>query len=287
MPTVRLLVRYDGTGLSGWQRQRGVPTVQEHLETAASVMACERITMRAAGRTDAGVHALAQVVAFRTAANIPDKGWRLGLTSRLPPQVAVLDARVAQDDFDPRRASAGKRYRYLLLNGPVRDPLVRDRVWHVYDPLDLARMRAEAEALVGDHDFAAFRAADCERVTTRRQLFRVDVRAGWQGRDELVAVEVEGTAFLKNMVRILTGTLVDVGRGRLPEGTVRARLADLDRTRSGMTAPPQGLYLDEVFLRREWLLPGDVMRPRPDYAERVLGHRGPTDPDSDPDTDDE
>ncbi len=268
--TIRLIVRYDGTGLSGWQRQRGVPTVQEHLEVAASTIACEPITMRASGRTDAGVHALAQVVSFRTTTRIPEKGWKFGLTSKLPPQVSVLEARVAADDFDPRRASAGKRYRYLLLATPVRDPLLRERVWHIWGDLDIARMQAEAEALVGEHDFSAFRAADCDRVSTRRHIWRVAIVPHWHGHEGLVAVEVEGTAFLKNMVRIITGTLVDVGRARLPAGTVRARLADGDRTRSGMTAPAQGLYLDEVFLKPEWRLADDVLRPRPDYAEAVL-----------------
>ncbi len=270
MPTVRLIVRYDGTGLSGWQRQRGVPTVQEHLEIAAATIACEPITMRASGRTDAGVHALAQVVSFRTKLTIPDKGWKLGLTSKLPPQVAVLDAREAREDFDPRRASAGKRYRYLLHTGPVRDPLTRDRAWHLYDNLDLAAMQREAQHLVGEHDFNAFRAADCDRVSARRHIWRVAVIPRWHGHEHLVAIEVEGTAFLKNMVRIITGTLVDVGRARLPEGTVAARLRDGDRTRSGVTAPAQGLYLDEVFLKPEWLLDHDILRPRPAWADAVF-----------------
>lgn len=267
MPTHRLIVRYDGTGLSGWQRQRGVPTVQEHLEDAVSAIACERVIIRAAGRTDAGVHGLAQVAAFRTSVTVPDKGWRLGLSSRLPPQVAVTDCRTVRDDYDPRRASAGKRYRYLVLAAPMRDPLLRDRAWHIWGELDVDRMRREAEALPGTHDFKAFRAADCERITTRRHLFSVEVKRGWAANPELLAVEVVGTAFLKNMVRILVGTLVDVGRGRLPVGTVRARLADGDRTRAGMTAPPQGLYLDEVFQKPEWLVTDDVLRAGPAYSE--------------------
>lgn len=267
MPTHRLIVRYDGTGLSGWQRQRGVPTVQESLEVAAGAIAGERITIRGAGRTDAGVHALAQVAAFRTTVNVPDKGWRLGLTSKLPPQVSVLDCRTVRDDYDPRRASAGKRYRYLVLASAIRDPLLRDRAWHVWGEMDLDRMRREARHLPGTHDFAAFRAADCERETTRRHLFSVDVKRGFAGNPELVAVEVVGTAFLKNMVRILVGTLVDVARNRLPEGTIPARLADRDRTRSGMTAPPQGLYLDEVFQKPEWLVADDVLHSGPAYAD--------------------
>lgn len=270
MPTVRLIVRYDGTDFSGWQRQRGVPTVQESIEIAASVMACERVTVRGAGRTDAGVHAHGQLAAFRTEADIPDHGWRLGLTGRLPRSIGITDARRVQDDFDPRRASAGKRYRYLIISSPHRDPLLRDRAWHLWGDLDVSLMRREAEALVGSHDFAAFRAADCERETTVRTLFRVDVLDRFQGRDDLIAVEVEGTAFLKNMVRVIVGTLVDVGRGRLPPGTVRKRLADHDRTLSGMTAPPQGLYLDEVFIKDEWRVDADPLRPCPAYAWRYL-----------------
>ena len=263
MTTVRLVVSYDGTGFSGFQRQRGVPTIQEAIEDAVATMTGARAVVRGAGRTDAGVHALGQVVAFRTEAKVPDKGWRLGLNSKLPPSVAVRDARAVQDDFDPRRASAGKRYRYLLLLAPDRDPLLRDRAWHLWGDVDVDAMRREAAALVGTHDFAAFRAADCERETTVRTLFEVKVSEGYAGRAGVVSVEVTGTAFLKNMVRVIVGTLADVGRGRLPEGTARARLADGDRTASGMTAPPQGLYLDEVFLRPEWRVPDDPLRANP------------------------
>jgi tRNA pseudouridine38-40 synthase len=194
----------------------------------------------------------------------------MGLTGRLPRTIAITDARQVQDDFDPRRASAGKRYRYLILSSPHRDPLLRDRVWHLWGDLDVNLMRAEAAALVGTHDFAAFRAADCERETTVRTIFRLEVLDHWQGRDDLIAVEVEGTAFLKNMVRVIVGTLVDVGRGRLPVGTVKKRLVDLDRTLSGMTAPAQGLYLDEVFIKDQWRVDDDPLHPCPPYAARFL-----------------
>jgi tRNA pseudouridine38-40 synthase len=271
MPTVRIIVRYDGTGLSGWQRQRGVRTVQEELERAASQMAKEPVRIHGAGRTDAGVHALAQVASFHTNANIPTKGWLLGLTSLLPPEIAVREAREAPDGYDPRRASGGKRYRYLILNDRIRDPILRDRAWHVFDKLDLAAMRATAQQFVGQHDFRAFRAADCERMNTVRHLFRVDLIESYGGRDGLLALEVEGTAFLKNMVRIITGTLVDVARARLAPELVPRLLAEGDRTQSGITAPPQGLYLDEVFVKSEHRLPDDSLRLRPSYADAILG----------------
>lgn len=270
MPTIRLIIRYDGTGLSGWQRQHGVRTVQEELELAAGRMARHSVHIFGAGRTDAGVHALAQIATFDTDAHIPMKGWQLGLTSLLPPQIAVLEAREVPRSYQPRRVSGGKRYRYLILNERMRDPLLRDRVWHMYDKLDLGLLRREAARLVGEHDFRAFRAADCQRVTTVRQLFRVELLERYGGREGLLALEVEGTAFLKNMVRIIAGTLVDVARGRLREGIVTTLLASGDRTCAGITAPPQGLYLDEVFVRPECRLPDDSLALRPAYAETVL-----------------
>lgn len=273
MQTVRLVVRYDGAHFAGWQRQRGVATVQEALEDAVATMVGERVTVRGAGRTDAGVHALAQVAAFHSPRAIHTRGWRLGLTSRLPPTVAVTDAREAQPDFDPRRASAGKRYRYLLHLGPIRDPMLHQRAWHIHGKLDLEKLRNEAAHLVGTHDFSAFRASDCERDTTTRTLFRVALVEGFMGRDDLVAVEVEGTAFLKNMVRVIVGTLVDVARDRLAPGTVVARFADGDRTLAGITAPAEGLYLDEVWLHPQWRLADDVLNLRPAYAEPLIAAR--------------
>lgn len=270
MPTIRLIVRYDGAHLSGWQRQRNARTVQEELERAAGEIASETVRVHGAGRTDAGVHALAQVASFETSANIPIKGWRLGMNSKLPPEISVMEAREVSAGFDPRRASAGKRYRYLINNHPSRDPLLRDRAWHVYDKLDLDAIERAAAKLVGTHDFRGFRAADCERTSTVRHLFRVAIVRGFNGNPTLVALEVEGTAFLKNMVRIITGTLVDIGRARLPESIVTDVLASGDRTRAGITAPPQGLYLDEVWIRPEFRLPDDSLNLRPAYADRIV-----------------
>ncbi len=263
MPTVRIIVRYDGTPFSGWQRQRGVFTVQQELEDAIAKMTGQRVTLRGAGRTDAGVHALAQVAAFHTPAQIPVRGWTLGLTTLLPAGISVTDAREVPDGYDPRRISGGKRYRYLVLTRRVRDPLMRDRAWHVWDPLDVDRLRASALPLVGRHDFGSFRAADCERKTSVRELFAVRWVPRWQERDDLLAFEVEGTAFLKNMVRIIVGTLVDIGRGRYDVGRVSELLARPDRTLAGMTAPPHGLYLDEVFVRPEHRLADDILQPPP------------------------
>jgi tRNA pseudouridine38-40 synthase len=240
---LRIVVEYDGTDFAGWQRQPGQRTVQETLETAIRDMTGETVFVRAAGRTDAGVHADGQTASFALEASIPAAGLLRGLNSILPADVALVEVADVAADFDARFSARGKVYRYLVWNHLVRAPRWRRRAWHVRQPLDLAAMRRAAAVLVGEHDFAAFRASDCDRKTTRRIVRRVEVeRAG-----PLVTVEVEATAFLKNMVRILVGTLVDVGRGRLPEETVSRMLATGDRGAGGMTAPPEGLTLARVI----------------------------------------
>jgi tRNA pseudouridine38-40 synthase len=243
---LRLLVEYDGTDFRGWQRQLTAGgeqrTVQGCLEAAVAAMTGETVFVRGAGRTDAGVHARGQVANFRTAARIPTGGFLRGLNANLPPDVAVLEVHEVPAAFDARWAARGKLYRYAIWNHLVRSPLHRRWTWHCRAPLDLAAMRAAAARLVGEHDFRAFRASDCERKTTVRLLRRVDLAA--QG--AVVTIDVEGTAFLKNMVRIIAGTLVAVARGRLGPDDVSRLLEAGDRTQAGMTAPAQGLTLVRV-----------------------------------------
>jgi tRNA pseudouridine38-40 synthase len=239
---LRLLLEYDGSEFHGWQRQQGLRSVQGDLEAAVKTMTGEQVFVRGAGRTDAGVHALGQVANFRTQARIPTGGFLRGLNANLPHDVAVLEVTEVPEAFDARLAARGKHYRYQVWNHLVRSPLYRRRSWHCRAPLDLAAMRAAAALLVGEHDFAAFRASDCERRTTRRLLRRVEVAR--QG--ALLTIDVEGTAFLKHMVRILSGTLVAVGRAELTVEQVGQLLEHGDRTRGGMTAPAAGLTLVSV-----------------------------------------
>lgn len=265
MRHIRLVVEYDGTDLCGWQRQANGPTVQAHLEDALARLLTHDVTVIGASRTDAGVHARGQVASFRTERAIPLHGIRRGLNSLLPPAIAIVEASEVPDDFHPRFSATGKHYRYLLLRRSDRSPRWRDRAWQLPGPLDLAAMRDAAAALIGEHDFAAFRAAGC---TAKRTVRRVDeiaiARSG--SRDEpglepgsleasrdrepgepgLVAIDVRGNAFLRNMVRIVVGTLVEVGQGRRPAGQVVEILASKDRTRAGMTAPAHGLELISV-----------------------------------------
>jgi tRNA pseudouridine38-40 synthase len=240
---LRIVVEYDGTDFSGWQQQIGQRTVQATLEAAIKEMTSEAVFVRAAGRTDAGVHADGQVASFSLEAKIPTGGLLRGLNTILPGDVALVDVAEAPDDFDARFSARGKVYRYTVWNHFVRSPLRVRRTWHVRHPIDMDAVRRAAALLVGEHDFRAFRASDCDRRTTRRILRRLDVdRAGPE-----ITFDVEATAFLKNMVRILVGTLVDIGRGRLPEDAVARMLEKGDRAAGGMTAPPQGLTLLRVI----------------------------------------
>lgn len=240
---VRLTVEYDGTGLGGWQRQLNAPTVQGHLEAALSKLLATPTTVTGASRTDAGVHAQGQVASFRTDRAIPLQGIRRGLNTLLPPQIAITEALDVDDEFHPRFSATGKHYQYLLLTRPDRSPRWARVAWHRRAPLDLAAMTAAAAAFAGERDFAALRAAGCTARTTTR---RIDEVALSRPSPELLAVDVRGNAFLRNMVRILVGTLIDVGEGRLSPGQIPEILASLDRTRAGQTAPAHGLTLVSV-----------------------------------------
>ncbi len=239
----RVVVEYDGTDFSGWQRQPEERTVQGVLEDAIREMTGESVFVRAAGRTDAGVHADGQVASFDLELKIPPHGLLRGMNSILPVDLALVDVAEAPPDFDARFSARGKVYRYTIWAHFVRSPRRARRAWHVREPLDVEAIRAAAAALVGDHDFRAFRASDCDRRTTRRIVRAIDVDR--QG--ALVTIDVEATAFLKNMVRILVGTLVDVGRGRIEPGAVARMLETGDRSAGGMTAPACGLTLWRVI----------------------------------------
>jgi tRNA pseudouridine38-40 synthase len=239
----KLTVEYDGTDFAGWQRQVNGPSVQAALEEALAEMHGGTPTpVRGAGRTDAGVHALGQVAHFDAESRIPPHGYQRGLNALLPRSIAILAVDPVADDFDARFSARGKLYRYSIWTAPARSP-TRDRyVWHLRRAIDVAHMQAAAERLVGRHDFSAFRAADCERRTTVRTLSRLAVaRSG-----DLVTIEVEADAFLKNMVRIIVGTLCECGWGKRTPADVEAVLAGGDRRHAGVTAPPQGLALVRV-----------------------------------------
>jgi tRNA pseudouridine38-40 synthase len=240
--TLRLVVEYDGTDFSGWQRQLDQRTVQACLEEALQAMTGQALRVTGAGRTDAGVHAEGQVASVRVCSRIPTGGFLRGLNTHLPLDMAVREVSDADPGFDARRSARGKTYRYQIWNHLTRSPLQGRASWHYRAPLDVHTMREAAAAFVGEHDFRAFRASDCDRKNTVRLIRAFEV----ERRGALIRCEVEGTAFLKNMVRIMVGTLVQAGRGELDAAGVRRLLAAGDRTQSGVTAPAHGLTLVRV-----------------------------------------
>jgi tRNA pseudouridine38-40 synthase len=240
---VLLQVAYDGTAFHGWASQDNARTVEDTLRGAVLALDPRVGKLRGCSRTDSGVHAEGQMVAFDAERDIPARGWVLGVNQHLPDDVAVRAARPVAPGWSPRFAARGKRYRYRVLVDVVRDPRLRARAWRL-PVLDLDVMAREGAAAVGTHDFAGFRSAGDQRAVTVRTLTRVAVER--EADPRVVGVVVEGSAFLYNMVRILVGTMADVARGRLPPGSVARAIEARDRRLAGTTAPAHGLTLEHV-----------------------------------------
>jgi tRNA pseudouridine38-40 synthase len=238
-----MTVEYDGTDFVGWQRQTNGPSVQAAIEDALQEMLGVATAVRGAGRTDAGVHALGQVAHFDAEARIPLHGYQRGLNALLPRSIAIKDVQAAAPDFDARFSAHKKLYRYTIWTAPTRSPLHERYVWHLRRNLDIVKMERAAAVLLGKHDFNAFRAADCERHTTVRTISRLAVA---RPQPELLTIEVEADAFLKNMVRIIVGTLCEVGFGKRDASDMQRILDGRDRRQAGVTAPPQGLAMVRV-----------------------------------------
>ena len=242
MRVLKLTLQYDGTDFVGWQRQPNGVSIQELVERALEPIEGQPVTVIGAGRTDAGVHALGQVASVQLESAIDTVSLVRALNATLPDAVRVTAVDEAPADFNARFAAAGKLYEYRIWNGPVVPPFERRYVWHVPQTLDLARMREAGGALVGRHDFAAFRAAGSDVATSERTLKCLNVEAV----NEKVTLMVAGDGFLRHMVRAIAGTLVDVGLGRRSIDSVAAALASRDRAQAGATAPARGLFLVRV-----------------------------------------
>ncbi|MDP2315945.1 MAG: tRNA pseudouridine(38-40) synthase TruA [Pseudomonadota bacterium] len=241
--TWRLVIEYDGRAFSGFQRQNGPRTVQQTLEEALSrFFGGERIIVHGSGRTDAGVHALGQVVSFRSETPRDPFKVRLALNTLLPPDLSCITAEVAPERFHARKSARGKTYRYVVLGRPDRSPFHLGRAWYVRQPVDWSRVDETLALLRGTHDFTAFRAASCDNPRTVRTVEQA--RHLTQGDEH--RLEFEGAGFLRYQVRIMVGTAIDVGLGRRALDDVRQALETGKRDLAGRTAPPDGLYLVEV-----------------------------------------
>lgn len=244
---VLLLVSYDGRNYSGIARQDNAPTVGGTLDAIVREIDPDASFITASSRTDRGVHAERQPVSFTTTKALTTRGWVLAIGQRLPADISVMRASFVPLDFDPRRQAIWKRYEYRVFRSPVDDPFVSPFAWRVGDELDLSLMQAEAESILGEHDFAAFRHIDDCRTETVRRLDVVRVEPEVPD-PRCLKLTVQGNRFMYNMVRIIAGTLVDVGRGRKPPGAARRALESHDRRDLGMTAPAHGLRLVHVEL---------------------------------------
>ena len=238
----RLLLEYDGTDYSGWQLQPNARTLQGVLEEALATALRQPVRLHASGRTDAGVHALGQVATFRTDRTVEPRELRKTLNALTPSDIAVREVAPVPESFDARRSATSRVYEYRIWNQPWRSVFWHRYTWHVSRALDLKAMRAAAAAIVGEHDFSAFRAADCESESRVRRV----IHSGLSEAENLCVYRVQANAFLKHMVRSIVGTLVAAGTGEIAPGSMAAILASRDRARAGATAPPQGLCLVAV-----------------------------------------
>jgi tRNA pseudouridine38-40 synthase len=244
-------LEYDGSRFCGWQTQPQGCSLQDALEQALAEIAGETVSTICAGRTDAGVHALGQVVHFDTGAQRPLAAWVRGANALLPPTLAVIWSRAVNEEFHARYSAVSRVYRYVLLNRPVRPAAEHGRVGWFHIPLDVQKMRAAAQVLSGEHDFSAFRAADCQARSPVRTITHLDIaRHG-----EFVVFEFRANAFLHHMVRNIVGSLVYVGKGKHPPEWMAHVLASRARAEAAPTFEAAGLYLAEVEYPEAWSLP--------------------------------
>ncbi len=239
----KLTLEYDGSHYHGWQRQEGVLTIQEVVESRLEIMFGEPIRTRASGRTDAGVHARGQVINFYAHTTLQAEEIQRGLNSLLPPDIAVLHGEEVAHAFHARFSAVSKAYEYRILNRPEPSALERHFVWHIRKPLARSAMEECLQGIVGRHDFSAFMGAGSSVTSTEREIYQAVLRV--PDEDHLI-FRFEANGFLRHMVRNLVGTLVDVGKGRLKPAAFQAVLAGRDRRQAGMTAPARGLYLVSV-----------------------------------------
>lgn len=248
---IALGIEYDGACYFGWQSQPNGFTVQDQIQRALNQITGESIGIIAAGRTDTGVHALEQVIHFDTTVARPLSAWVRGVNALLPKDIAVRWAHPVSDEFHARFSAHGRSYRYLLLNRPTRPALHTSKVGWFHQPLDIASMRTAAKLLIGEHDFSAFRAAECQAKSPVKTLYQFDITQ----RDHMIVFDLHANAFLHHQVRNLVGCLVYIGKGKYPPEWILTLLASRNRALAAPTFMPDGLYLRRIHYAAQWGLP--------------------------------
>jgi tRNA pseudouridine38-40 synthase len=243
MRNIKLLIEYDGTNYLGWQVQPKGPTIQGILEERLGLLTEEKIQLFGSGRTDSGVHAICQVAHFKTESSMETHRMQRALNSLLPPDIVIQKMEEVEESFHARKHSKSKVYEYRILNRDLRSVFHRGFVWHIPQRLDFKEMGKATQYLIGEHDFSSFRSVGTPTRTTVRKV----TQAEWKrGRDGLVRFEIEANGFLKQMVRAIIGTLIEVGKGKMSAVEFRKILESKERSKAGPTAPAHGLFLKEV-----------------------------------------
>ncbi|MCX7108840.1 MAG: tRNA pseudouridine(38-40) synthase TruA [Candidatus Methylumidiphilus sp.] len=253
MPRIALGLEYDGSDFVGWQWQTGQRNVQACVEEAVSKVAAEPVTVHCAGRTDAGVHALEQVIHFDTHTHRECRSWLMGANANLPDDVRVLWAKEVGPGFHARYSAVARYYRYVILNRPMKSALYRKQVTWCFYPLDESKMQEAANHLLGHHDFSSFRAQGCQSKSPSRIMHFIRVRR----ENERVIIDLSANAFLHHMVRNIAGVLMEIGTGKKPADWTSQLLELRDRKQGGVTAPSDGLYLGGVCYPPAFGLPND------------------------------
>jgi tRNA pseudouridine38-40 synthase len=243
MRNIKIMIEYDGTNYYGWQKQPQGPTIEQEIEKTLKNMTGEDINLSGSGRTDSGVHAFAQVANFKTNSNIKSIEFQMGLNSSLPIDITILEAKEVDQDFHAQFSAKSKTYIYKILNSPHPSALLRKRAWFVPLELNINYMKEAVEYLIGEHDFKAFAQSGIEVKTTIRNVLNVSLE---QKENNIILFSIEATGFLKRMVRLIIGTLVQVGKGKITPLDFAEILNSGEKTKFVYAAPPQGLYLKEV-----------------------------------------
>ncbi len=243
MRNIKLIIEYDGKKFGGWQKQPTKLNIQGEIEQAIKEITGENVDLIASGRTDAGVHSLGQVANFRTNSKIEIEKFAIAINSKLKKSIVIKSAEEVEEDFHARYKCKGKKYRYVINNSYQGTAIYRDLEYHIPQKLDIIKMKQAIKYFEGKHDFKGFRASGTSSKDSIREIYKAEIKID----NERILIELTGNGFMYNMVRIIAGTIVDVGFGKISPNEIAEIIESKDRTRAGKTLPAHGLYLVEVY----------------------------------------